>query len=171
LGSIGGPALEPNDIRQRSESGRFSGLSYEPNWRRNSLRSEALSRELDDDARLAHVIYWRGRQRYVVQEAATIHHETLPLLVKGKPRFEDRATVLRQAHVLRDAGCRVEYALRAQSVAKQMKLAAARGARCAIVIGPDERESGAVILRTLHDGGETRVPFGEIAARLHDGAD
>jgi histidyl-tRNA synthetase len=84
---------------------------------------------------------------------------------------EDRAVVLEQAHALRDAGCRIEYALREQSVAKQMKLAAARGARCAIVIGPAERESGEVIVRTLRDGSEVRVPFGMLGARLQDGVD
>lgn len=35
----------------------------------------------------------QGRQLYVVQELAAIHHEALPLLVGGSPRIVDRATV------------------------------------------------------------------------------
>lgn len=35
----------------------------------------------------------RGPRRYVVQDAAKLQHDTLPLLVNGQPRFENRATV------------------------------------------------------------------------------
>ena len=40
------------------------------------------------------------------------------------------------AHELRDAGLRVEYALAPQAGGKQLKLADARSARLAVVVGP-----------------------------------
>ncbi len=65
----------------------------------------------------------------------------------------DRADVLSAVHELRDAGISVEYALAEQALGKQLKQADARGARCAIVIGPDDRARGAVQLKHLgsHD--------------------
>ncbi|HXF96853.1 MAG TPA: histidine--tRNA ligase [Gemmatimonadales bacterium] len=72
---------------------------------------------------------------------------------------EDLGTVLRLAHDLRDRGVAVEYALRPQSVRKQLELAAARGAPRAIIVGPEERRSGAAVVRDLAAGTETRVPF------------
>jgi histidyl-tRNA synthetase len=72
--------------------------------------------------------------------------------------------VLGLAHQLRDAGVRVEFGLKDQSIAKQLKLASARGAGAAIIVGPDERERGEVALRDLESGNEERVS----AARLAD---
>jgi histidyl-tRNA synthetase len=69
----------------------------------------------------------------------------------------DVAEVLRLSHVLRDRGIRVEYALKAQAVAKQIKIAAARRAKTAVIIGPDEREAGEVVLRDLATGVEERM--------------
>ena len=57
--------------------------------------------------------------------------------------------MLALAHELRDAGLSVEYALAAQALGKQLKLADARGARCAVVIGPDDRARGEVQLKDL----------------------
>ena len=56
---------------------------------------------------------------------------------------------LKLAHQLRDAGYRVEYTLSGQAVGKQMKLADARNARVAIVIGPDDRARGEVMIKDL----------------------
>ncbi|UCD25080.1 MAG: ATP phosphoribosyltransferase regulatory subunit, partial [Gemmatimonadota bacterium] len=70
---------------------------------------------------------------------------------------EDVQHVLRMASQLRDRGLRVEYALKHQSVAKQLKLAASRPARRAIVLGPDEREMSEVVVRDLSTGSEERV--------------
>jgi histidyl-tRNA synthetase len=81
---------------------------------------------------------------------------------------EDGPSVLRQAHELRDAGVSVEYALKLQSVGKQLKLAAARGARYAVVIGPDERADGVAVVRDLASGEERRVPFGELGPATFD---
>jgi len=69
----------------------------------------------------------------------------------------DEPAVLDLAHRLRDAGIAVEFALRQQSVSKQLKLAAARNAGRAIVIGPDERAAGAVVVRRMQDGQEERI--------------
>ena len=62
---------------------------------------------------------------------------------------EDVPHVLSLAHELRDAGQRVEFALGAQAVGKQLKLAGSRGARFAAVIGPDDRARGEVMLKDL----------------------
>ena len=60
---------------------------------------------------------------------------------------------------MRDRGRSVEYALRHQSVGKQLKAAAAVGARKAIIVGPDERAEGVVVVRELSGGEEVRVAF------------
>ena len=67
---------------------------------------------------------------------------------------DDLVHVLALAHELRDGGFRVEYALSAQPVGKQLKLADARRARVAVVIGPDDRARGEVVVKDL--GGKTQ---------------
>ena len=62
---------------------------------------------------------------------------------------EDRPEALALAHELRDAGISTEYALASQALGKQLKQADARGARCAVVIGPDDRARGEVQLKDL----------------------
>jgi histidyl-tRNA synthetase len=62
---------------------------------------------------------------------------------------DDLPHVLRLAHDLRDANVRAEYALSAQAVGKQIGLADARQVRWAVVIGPDERAKGEVMLKDL----------------------
>jgi histidyl-tRNA synthetase len=75
---------------------------------------------------------------------------------------EDIPHVLALAHRLRDRGVAVEFALKAQGVGKQLKLAAARGAPHAVIVGPDERSAGAALVRDLARGTERRVPFEEL---------
>jgi histidyl-tRNA synthetase len=70
---------------------------------------------------------------------------------------DDIPHLLALAHQLRDAGLRVEYPLGPQSVGKQMKLADARGARLAVVFGPDERIRGELVLRDLRTGTQETV--------------
>lgn len=77
---------------------------------------------------------------------------------------DDMPEVLRVSHALRDSGVRTEFALKAQSIAKQLKLAAARPARRAVIVGPDEREAGAAVVRDLESGSEQRVPLATIAS-------
>ncbi len=78
---------------------------------------------------------------------------------------DDVAPVLSLAHELRDRGVAVEYGLRHAAVRKQLELAAARRARRAIIIGPEERAARAAVVRDLGTGTEERVPL----ARLLDG--
>ena len=78
----------------------------------------------------------------------------------------DLEAVLALAHELRDRGMRVEFALHEQSVAKQLKLAAARRATWAIVIGPDERQMGGAVLRNLASGTEERLVMHALRERL-----
>ena len=79
---------------------------------------------------------------------------------------EDLAELLGLARELRDAGFRVEYALSPQAVGKQLKLADARNARAAIVIGPDDRARGEVMLKDLRGKGQTGVPRGSVREAL-----
>jgi histidyl-tRNA synthetase len=72
---------------------------------------------------------------------------------------EDVAPMLQLAHQLRDFGVAVEYGLRPAAIRKQLELAAARGARRAVIVGPDERAAGAVMVRDLKAGTEERVPI------------
>jgi histidyl-tRNA synthetase len=78
----------------------------------------------------------------------------------------DLPFVLGLAHELRDAGLRVEYALGAQAVGKQLKLADARNARYAVVIGPDDRARGEVMVKDLRGKGQEAVARDRVAARL-----
>jgi histidyl-tRNA synthetase len=84
---------------------------------------------------------------------------------------EDLPHVLSLAHRLRDDGLRVEYALSPQAVGKQLKLADARGARLAAVVGPDERARGEIVLKDLQSGSQDTVPLDSstevIKARIH----
>ncbi len=74
----------------------------------------------------------------------------------------DRAEALGLAHALRERDVRVEYALKVQAVGKQLELAAARGARYAVIIGGTERAAGAAVVRDLETKAETRVTFEEL---------
>ena len=65
---------------------------------------------------------------------------------------EDLTVAVSMSHMLRDLGLRVEYSMNATAVGKQLKVANARHARFAVVIGPDEREAGEVVLRDLSTG-------------------
>jgi histidyl-tRNA synthetase len=75
---------------------------------------------------------------------------------------EDVAPVLKLAHQLRDRGVAVEYGLRPAAIRKQLELAAARGAPRAVIVGPDERAAGEVVVRDLKAGTEERVPIAKL---------
>ncbi len=79
---------------------------------------------------------------------------------------EDLAEVLGLARELRDAGLRVEYALAPQAVGKQLKLADTRGARVAVVVGPDDRARGEVIVKDLRGKGQESVARGGVRERV-----
>ena len=80
--------------------------------------------------------------------------------------------MLALAHELRDAGLRVEYALAPQAVGKQLKLADAREARVAVVVGPDDRARGEVMVKDLaarHRGGGAGPGRGTAGGDRYDG--
>ena len=72
---------------------------------------------------------------------------------------EDLPHVLSLARRLRDAGLRVEYALSPQGIGKQLKLADSRNARLAIVVGPDERARGEIVIKDLRSGSQEIAPL------------
>jgi histidyl-tRNA synthetase len=82
---------------------------------------------------------------------------------------DDRPAVLRLAHELRERGMAVEYALAADKIGKQLKLADARRARFAVVLGPEERARGAAVLKDLAGGSQAEVPLADLAGRLAHG--
>lgn len=70
----------------------------------------------------------------------------------------ERAAVLGLVHQLRDAGFRVEYALGDQAITRQLRLADARGARAAVVVGPDDLVRDEVGLKDLQSGSQRSLP-------------
>ncbi len=80
---------------------------------------------------------------------------------------DDVAPVLQLAHKLRDLGVAVEYGLRPAAIRKQLELAAARGAPRAVIVGPDERAAGEVVVRDLKAGTESRVPLAKLQGLFH----
>lgn len=79
---------------------------------------------------------------------------------------EDRPAVLRLAHQLRERELAVEYSLGDDKLGKQLKLADARGARFAVVLGPEERGRGAAVLKDLKSGSQQEVPLSQLSATL-----
>ncbi len=79
---------------------------------------------------------------------------------------DDVPHVLALTRELREAGLRAEYALSAQAVGKQLKLADARGARVAVVIGPDDRARGEVMVKDLAAKGQVSVPRDAVRAKI-----
>ena len=62
--------------------------------------------------------------------------------------------------------CGPSIALAVQPVGKQLKLADARTARFAILIGPDDRASGQVALKDLSGKEQVAVAAGDAVAEL-----
>ena len=79
---------------------------------------------------------------------------------------DDVPHVLALAHETREAGLRAEYALSIQPVGKQLKLADARGARVAVVIGPDDRARGEVMVKDLGGKAQEAVPRDQAVRRV-----
>lgn len=79
---------------------------------------------------------------------------------------EDVAVLLPLAHRLRDAGLRVEFPLGSSALAKQLKLADARKARVAVVVGPDDRAKGQVMVKDLTSGRQEAVPLDQVVETL-----
>ena len=79
---------------------------------------------------------------------------------------DDLPGILALAHELRDAGLGVEFPLGHQALGKQLKLADARGARWAVVVGPDDRARGEVQLKDLRGQSQRAVPLAGLRAAL-----
>jgi histidyl-tRNA synthetase len=74
-----------------------------------------------------------------------------------------RGEALRIAHVLREKGSSVAYALRDQGVTKQLKAAGREGAREVLIVGPDELARGCVVAREMASGSEREVSLAELS--------
>ena len=81
---------------------------------------------------------------------------------------DDRPHLLRLAHQLRDLGFRVEYGFGDQALGKQLKLATARGAKVAVVIGPDDRARGEVMVKDLEQGSQRSVALASVGNVLRE---
>jgi len=79
---------------------------------------------------------------------------------------DDLPEVLALAHDCRSAGLRTEYALAAQAVGKQLRQADARGARFALLVGPDDRARNEVQLKDLAAKSQRSVSRTEAVAAL-----
>lgn len=79
---------------------------------------------------------------------------------------DDHPHLLPLAHRLRAAGLRTEYPLAETALAKQLKLAASRGARFAIVVGPDDRAAGTVALKDLATGAQEALALAAVPDTL-----
>jgi histidyl-tRNA synthetase len=92
----------------------------------------------------------------------TQHLDAFLVAVSG----EDIPVVLQLAHQLRDGGLRVEYGFKHRAVRHQLELAAARGARRAVIVGPDERRDRVAVIKELGSSDERRVPVDALAKEL-----
>ena len=79
---------------------------------------------------------------------------------------EDEPFVLALVHELRDAGLRCEFAFGGQALGRQLKLADARGARHAVVVAPDERLQGQVVVKDLHGKSQRAVAIADVARAI-----
>lgn len=77
---------------------------------------------------------------------------------------DDRAAVLALVHRLRDAGIATEFALNDAALGKQLKQADARGARLALVLGPEDRAAGVVQVKDLTTKQQVAVPLDQVVA-------
>jgi histidyl-tRNA synthetase len=69
--------------------------------------------------------------------------------------------VMRVAAALRARGRSVEFALRPQTLSRQLKTAVAAGAERAVILRGDDAGRGTATIRTLGDGGEALVTLAE----------
>jgi histidyl-tRNA synthetase len=70
------------------------------------------------------------------------------------------------AQELRSAGVSVVAALQADTLGKQLKEADQKGARYALVLGPDELARGEVVVKQLNTGEQRSVPRDQVVAAL-----
>ena len=75
---------------------------------------------------------------------------------------KERTEALRIAHMLRENGRSVAYALKDQALAKQLKAAAREGASQVLIVGPDELARGYITARDMESGSEREIPLSEL---------
>jgi histidyl-tRNA synthetase len=75
---------------------------------------------------------------------------------------QQQPLLLELAQRLRASGCSVLYTLRPLGVGKQLKEADARGARRALLLGPDELSRGAATVRTMASGEQREVTLEQL---------
>ncbi len=68
------------------------------------------------------------------------------------------------AHVLREAGSTVAYALEQRPVRKQLSMAARQGARRVILLGPQETARGVAVIRDMAEGSQQEVSLADLRA-------
>ena len=66
------------------------------------------------------------------------------------------------AHALRETGSSVAYALEQRPVRKQLSMAARRGARKVILLGPEETARGVALIREMAGGSQREVPLSDL---------
>jgi histidyl-tRNA synthetase len=81
---------------------------------------------------------------------------------------DDLPQVLHTAHRLRAAGIRVEYGLKPEALGRQLKLADARQAALAVVIGPDDRARGEVQLKDLRQKSQRAVRVEDLVQAVQE---
>jgi histidyl-tRNA synthetase len=80
----------------------------------------------------------------------------------------NKLDAVRVATALRKAGASVEYPLRDQALAKQLKAAGNAGASRVVFVGPDLAALGRVEVKSLVDGNQRPLPLDELIAQVRD---
>jgi histidyl-tRNA synthetase len=76
----------------------------------------------------------------------------------------EAATAIDVARSLRQAGLRVEMDLAGGKLGKQLERASKRGARLALMMGPEEAAAGTVVVKDLRDGAQQTVAKSDLPA-------
>lgn len=168
LGHDGTAVFDPGIVRGLAY---YTGIVFEIFDRAGELRAICGGGRYDDllsalgGADLPAVGFGMGD---VVLRELLVEHGLLPDAGQVVDYFliavtgAERPVLRRIATGLRAGGSTVAYMLRTASVGKQFKEADARGARNAIVIGPDDVARGAVVVREMQSGAERQVPIAEL---------
>ncbi|QKW33467.1 histidine--tRNA ligase [Actinomadura sp. NAK00032] len=97
-------------------------------------------------------------------DAGDVHRIDVAVTVIAEDTASD---VMGYAARLRDAGLRTEvYLAASRKLAKQLKWAADRKARYALIYGASDKEAGVVTVRDMDTGEQAQVPTAELAAHL-----
>ncbi|HUG41454.1 MAG TPA: histidine--tRNA ligase [Longimicrobiales bacterium] len=150
----------------------YTGTVFEIFDRRGELRAICGGGRYDDllsavsDLRLPAVGFGMGdvvlgellRERQLLPTAPPGPDYCIITITEG-----ERPLMRRIAGSLRRRGHSVSYTLRQVAVGKQFKDGNARGAREAIVLGPDEVAAGVAVVRGMDTGAERRMGLAELA--------